>query len=168
LQWAAQKEQQADVGKGNSKVISTAETIVSRSLRIVLAGMSPGSAIDESEPFRELQSALERFIPSVLGLRYEGLDAFRFAVARKVGPEEAEFIGLCLLITDQTWTPFHIRLRVSSTVDKVAALDCKLGEVGEGAGGIVRTPYDSNRVAKLLLSLPGRIHSIQWAHAVSR
>src|SRR5687767_6348445 len=27
--------------------------------------------------------------------RYEGLDGFRFAVARKLGLEEAEFVGLC-------------------------------------------------------------------------
>ena len=119
---------------------STAEEIASRSLRTVLAPISAGSTIADSDEFNTFQSALERVIPSALEVEYpwwrrESLDAFRFAVARKFGPEEAEFIGLCLLISDQTWAAMHLRLRVAAQSDKIEWLECRLGESGTGNGG---------------------------------
>ena len=152
---------------------SRAEEIASRCLRAVLTPLSPGSSIEDSDEFRTFQSAMEYVIPSALQekypwWRYESLDAFRFAVARKLGPEEAELIGLCLLISDQTWTPLHLRLRVSALSDSIEWLDCRLGEPGEGNGGMVRTPYKSTGETKLLSSVAQRLGSISWTYTITR
>jgi ribonuclease inhibitor len=132
-----------------------------------------GSSIGDSDEFTTFQGALERVISSALQetypwWRYESLDAFRFSAAFKLGREEAELIGLCLLMSDQSWTPLHVRMRVSAQSDSIEWLDCKLGESGNGAGGMVRTPYGSLRDAELLYAVTQRLASISWAYAVTR
>jgi len=91
---------------------SIAEKIVSQELRAILARVVTGAPIEHSEQLDQFQSALEFFLTEELGWPQESFDAFRFAVARKVAPEEAEFVGLALLITDQAWTPIHLWLRL--------------------------------------------------------
>jgi hypothetical protein len=153
---------------------SKAEKIASRCLRAILAPISAGAAIEDSDDFSDFQSAMEYFIPSILEeeypwWRWESLDAFSFAEARKTGAEEAEFIGLCLLITDQTWTPFHLRLRIASLGDNIEWLVCRLGESGTGNGGMIRTPYGSSReTTRLLNSVVDRLEFIAWAYTITR
>ncbi len=145
------------------------ERMACRSLRAALAPLAVGSCVETSDDRQSFESALELLIPAWLQDKYpwwrhEGVDAFRFTVARKVGPSEAEFIGLCLLISDQSWTPMHLRLRVSSDEEAVDSLQCKVGEVGEGLGGLARTPYGSTRESKVLHSVAERIEAITWAY----
>lgn len=142
-------------------------------MRVLLERLPYGSAIDDSDQFSIFQSALEHFIPAALRETYpwwehESLDAFRFAVARKVGPDAAEFIGLCLLISDQTWTPIHLRLRLAPNDDRLEQLVLFLGESGTGDGGMVRMPYNSTSDGKLVSSVEPRLQSIQWAYTLSR
>ena len=151
---------------------SRAERIACQSLRAALAPLAAGSFIEPSENRRSFESAMEYVIPARLKheyswWRYESFDGFLFTVARKVGPQEAEFVGLCLLISDQSWTPLHLRLRVSPGDDAIEWLECKVGEVGEGNGGMVRTPYDSTRESKVLHSVAQRLDSILWAYTLS-
>ena len=127
----------------------------------------------DSEDFSAFQVALERVVPSMFAKahpywRYEGLDAFRFAVARKLGPEEAEFIGMCLLVGSQTWTPFHLRLHISPQSDSIDSVECRLGESGSSNGGMVGTPHGSTRETKLLYSVAERLASIPWAYTFTR
>ena len=143
-----------------------------QSLRAALAPLAVGSFIEPSEDRRSFESALEFLIPARLQdeyrwWRYESFDGFLFTVARKVGPHEAEFVGLCLLISDQSWTPLHLRLRVSPDDDALDSMECKVGEVGEGNGGMVRTPYGSTRESKVLHSVAQRLDSIPWAYTLS-
>lgn len=150
-----------------------AETAVSSWLKAVLNSLPQGTAIEDSEALRELESALEFFLSAELAKsypawRYESLDAFRFSVARKVAADEAEFIGLCLLISDQCWTPLHLRLRAASRNDTIDSLDLKLGEAGPGPGGMTRTPYGSSKEATLLHGLAARVESVEWAYAIRR
>jgi hypothetical protein len=147
---------------------SKAETIASQCLRPVLAPLPTGASVQHSERFLEFQSALEFFLPAELGWRYEAFDAFRFAVSRKVGPDEAEFVGLALLISDQAWTPIHLWIRLSPDSDQIDVFECRVGEPGEGASGIVRIPYGSRVVDRFLAQLPNRIESIQWVHRTAR
>jgi hypothetical protein len=150
-----------------------AEELASSCLRELLEPLLPGAAIAESDTFLKLQSALEYLLPAVLAeanssWQGEGLDGFRFSVARKIGPDEAEFIGLALLIADQSWTPLHLRLRVSRQRDLFESIDLRLGEVGSGKGGMERTPWASDRVTKLLYSIEGRVASLPWVYAIKR
>ncbi len=153
--------------------MSRAEEVASRCLRSVLTSLSVGSPIDPSDEFDELQSALERLLPEILRQsypfwRHESLDGFRLAVARKSAPEEAELIGLCLLISNQTWTQFHLRVRPSPHEDSIQWLDCRLGQPGDGAGGMLCLPHDSIAVSKLLYSVGERPDSIEWVYRSTR
>ena len=102
-------------------------------------------------------SGLEFFIPQVLAeihpeWKHESLDGFYPVVARKTGEGEAEIFGLCILISDQTTTPFHLRLQSSPSSDEVSWLECRLGEAGEH--GMVRTPLATH--LKQLIALEGK------------
>ncbi len=152
---------------------SKAEEIASHCLRNVLKPLSAGALIEDSDDFNTFQTALTRVIPSALAeaydhWRYEGLDGFRFAVARKVGPDEAEFVGLCLLVGNQTWIPLYVRVRIAPESDHIVSLDCKVGESGNGWTPMVGTPYGATRETKLLYSVVNRLESIPWAYRITR
>ena len=151
----------------------TAEAVASSRLREILGAVPLGGAIQRSDALRDFESALERLLPAELTTSYswwrgESLDAFQFTVARKTASLEAEFIGLCLLISDQSWTPLHLRMRVADHDNLVAFLELKLGEAGSGPGGMLRTPYGSTRETKVLDRLAGRIDAIDWAYTIER
>ena len=147
---------------------SKAETIVSQELRAILAPLATGAPIPHSERLVSLQGALEFFLPAALGWRHDSFDAFRFVIACKVTPDEAEFVGLALLISDQAWTPIHLWLRLSPDSDQIASLDCRVGEPGEGAEGLMRIPYASGLADKILYSLPERVEAIDWVYRATR
>ena len=147
---------------------SKAEIVASQALRAVLAPLATGASIEASQNLREFESALEYFLPEELGWRDEAFDAFKFGIARKVAHDEAEFVGLGLLISDQAWTAIHLWLRLSPDSDEVALLDCRVGEPRDGRSGIVRIPYASRRVSKVLFGWPERIGTIQWVFRAVR
>jgi hypothetical protein len=152
------------------RMASRTEEAVSRSLRLVLNGLTNGAAIEDSENFRNLLSGLEFFLPSVLGevhqeWRNENMDRIFSAVARKTGPNEAEIIGLCILISDQTLTPIQVRIRVSATKDEIEWIECNVGESGEGRGGMLRTPYNAMS-GRQLMAVAERVSVIDWAFRV--
>jgi hypothetical protein len=114
---------------------SQAEQIVGRSLRTILAGVPNGESIADSEHLRDLLSGMEFFIPEVLrDFHHEWyadfLDDFIPVVARKTGEQEAEFLGLCILISDQTLTPIHLRLQVSRQATRCCGLSAGLAKKG--------------------------------------
>jgi hypothetical protein len=152
---------------------SKAEEIASRCLRTVLKPLSPGASIEDSGEFSEFQTALERVIPAALAeaydyWRYQGLDGFRFALARKLGLEEAEFVGLCLLVDNQNWIPLYVRIRLAQKKDQIEWLECKVGESRNDDEGVAGTPYGSSRETKLLYSVVNRLESIPWAYKITQ
>jgi len=131
----------------------------------------PGSQIVDSEEFRTVQGALEFLIPAALSETYpqwqhESLDGFRFSLARKLGPEEAELAGLCVLISDQKWVPVHLRLRIALESDSVEWFECKLGELGDN--GQMQRGYSQHQLNTLLYTIADRLESVQWAFMVTR
>jgi hypothetical protein len=153
-------------------MVSRAEESISRSLRAVLADLPDGAGIGDSEPFRAVLSGLEFFLPhQVLREIYpewdhESLDGIMPLLARKTGQGEAEIFGLCILISDQTVTPIHVRFQVAASIDEVSWLECRLGE--RGKHGMVRMPYDSSsKMAKRLYALNGKQDQIDWVYKVT-
>jgi hypothetical protein len=153
-------------------MVSRVEENISRSLRAVLADLPAGASIGDSEQFRELLSGLEFFLPQqVLSEIYtewtrESLDGILPCLARKTGEGEAEILGLCILISDQTVTPIHVQLQIAASTDEVSWLECRLGE--RGAHGMVRVPYDSsNALSKRLHALDGKHGRIDWVYKVT-
>ncbi len=152
----------------------TLEENISRALRLCLDGLPIAASIAETAGFRDVLSALEYFIPAVLGeihpewLRDEGLDGVIPVLARKTAEHDAELFGLCILIADQTLAPFHLRMQISDDCDEVNWLECRLGE--RGSNGMIRTPYDSpDNFSKKLYSLAllDKADAIDWVYKVT-
>jgi hypothetical protein len=149
---------------------SKAEEIASRELRKILAGVPTGATIEESQEFQHALAAFEWFLPTVLAEIHpewtrESLDGIYPHVAHKTGEGEAEILGLCCLMSDQTLTPIHIRLQISANTDEISWLELQLGEKGQG--GMVRTPYSSGSIYKRLHALARRTNTIEWVYKVT-
>jgi hypothetical protein len=144
------------------------EEYVSEILRTVLTGVPNGGEIEDSEQLRDVLNGFEYFLPEVLREIHpewnDGLDGFLLYVARKTGDQEAEFVGHCILITDQTTTPIHIRLQLARDLDEVSWLELKLGEKGET--GMVRRPYSYPPSLKRVAALADGIDAIDWFYKV--
>ncbi len=142
---------------------SRAEQNVSRSLRAVLADLPNGASIPETASFREVLSGLEFFLPEVLQeihpeWIHESLDDILPEWVRKAGEREVEIFGVCIIISDQSVTPLHLRFQIAKSSDEVSWLDLRFGERGRE-----RTPYDLlTDVIKRLYSLDMRSESIDW------
>jgi len=155
-------------------MISKSEELTGRSLRSMLAPVRVGDSFADSEEFQDLQLALEHFLPDVLRKVYprewrgQSFDGFSFAVARKTGPSEAEFLGLGLLIADQTWTPVRIHLRAAHEADSITWLACKVGDAGAHGRNKTRLPFGSTKVGKLLAAVEENPNDIEWAFSVVR
>lgn len=153
--------------------VSQAEVAVCRALRLVVEGVAPGESLDQAaDEFRDLCSALEFYLPAVLKehdpfWRGESLDAFQIPVALKSGRLAAELVGLCLLVSDQSWTPFDLSIRISASADQVEALSLRLGERVAGTGQLLRIPYGSPGVGRLGRRVVERRGQIDWAFVVS-
>jgi hypothetical protein len=157
--------------RGEEGIASSAEQAVSGSLRVILAELPSGTDIPDTEQFRWALSGLERFLPDVLAEVYaewnsESLDGIYPVQARRIGGGEAEIFGQCILISDQTLTPLHLRLQLSPVVDEISWLECRIGE--RGKHGMVRMPYDRlNANFKRLYLLDGRADMIDWVYKVT-
>ena len=73
-------------------------------LRAALVAAPVEGTIPDSEDLRRFESALEVYLPGQLGWRHGSFDGFRFCVAERLDSDAAVFLGLALLITDQSWT----------------------------------------------------------------
>ena len=150
---------------------SIAEQLVCRSLRSALTTLSTGDDLVESEPYRQLLRSLEDFLEVLAEVyqewpKFESLDGVTPILARKRGEGQIEMFGVCILIGDQSVTPFHLHLQVAESSDEVDFLECRLGE--RGPSGMVRTPYSPMHVVtKRLLRLEGRADVIDWVYKVT-
>ncbi len=152
-------------------MVSKAEELASRRLRTILAEMPTGENIRDSPEFRDALCGLEWFLPTVLAEIHpewtgESLDGIYPDIAHKIGEREAEILGFCCLMSDQTLTPIHLRLQLSSTVDEVSWLELRLGEKGQA--GMVRIPYSSSpSIHKRLHALSRSASTMEWTYKVT-
>jgi hypothetical protein len=150
---------------------SSAEEAASHCLRAILANLPNGANIDDSEEFRRVLMYVEWFLPEILAEVYsewtgESLDGIYPHVARKTGEGEAEVLGLCCLISDQTLTPFHLRLQLSRSSDEFSWLELRLGE--KGRHGMVRMQYPAaGTIYKRLHALNQRADTMEWVYKVT-
>ena len=168
---------------------SKAESSVVFWLEKELADLNIGAELENSEEMQNAEMALEYYLPEVLREKYpewqkESLDAFYPLTRKKTGVWEFELFGYCILITNQTLTPIHLRLQLGSTPlyrqaprhllpegspenDQVSWLHCRLGEIA--LGRMIRIPYSVWRQTRevLLPALEGRADAIQWAYDIT-
>jgi hypothetical protein len=152
-------------------MVSIPEQRLSRSLRAVLDDLTIGAGIPDSEQYREVLTALQYFIPVVLGeihreWTFQGLDDIVPVEARKTGEGEVELFGVCCIVSDQTLTPLHVHSQVAALDDEISWLECRLGERGQD--GMVRKPYGFlGEMTKRLRVLDGRVDRIDWVYEVT-
>jgi hypothetical protein len=173
---------------------SGAERVVTNVLSAILSGVPDGCDISHCEPFAELLAALEGFILQVLReaqpeWEHESLDGVLPVFARKTRDGEVEILGLCILISDQTLSPFHLRLELAASGEEISWLECRLGErstLGTKSNilmwqlerrlnklgqkleeGMLQTPYGSSKATKRLHALRGDPAEIEWFYKVA-
>ncbi len=139
-----------------------------RGLRDACDNVPIGCDISQSEGFGIVVSALEFYVFAVLRevhafWKHESLDGVFHEVAIKTAARQAEIAGLCILISDQTLTPYHVQLRCAPDLDEIEWLDCRLGEIYDDK--MVRIPYSSERGGKW--SVADRLKSIKWQFHVA-
>ena len=132
-----------------------------------MEGLAIGSslAVDSSS---EICDVLELLIPDILRREHnewerESIDGFFFSVAVKNDDRSCELAGTCLLITDQTVTPFALNISVSGP-GQLGSFRIRLGEPGIGPLGI-SGPVCTSRAARQMLSdLTGRLGDVHWVY----
>ena len=149
----------------------TPEQRIGRALRSVLERIADGEEFLETRQLRRISIGLEYFLPSILDETYpywkhESLDGFFFSEARKVDARQAELFGMCILISDQTLTPLHLRLKVAPSEGKIDWMECNLGERGPGAGGMERVPWSQWRYNPFA-GLPNSKELMDWVFRVT-
>jgi hypothetical protein len=155
----------------SAAIVSILEQRLSRSLRLILADLPNGASIPDSEQYRDALTALQYFIPVILGEIYrewtfQGLDDVVPVEARKTGEGEAEIFGLCCFVSDQTLTPLHLHLQVAASNDEISWLECRLGERWQE--GMLRKPYRFLReMTKHIRALEGKVDLIDWVYKVT-
>jgi hypothetical protein len=146
---------------------ATLETRISRALRSILDALPNGADIPRSAEFQEVLVGLEFYLPAVLAEVYgewrnESLDGILPLVARKTAEREAEIVGHCILISDQTLAPFQLRLQIIPNGDEISWLECRLGEAG--AEGMVRMSNDFRATRKRVYAFQQGLAEINWAY----
>ena len=155
----------------NYQVANNLEFKLASELGDLLRELSVGEFFAVS-PSADICYALELFLPQLLRSRYpewetESLDGIFVARAIKTGVAAAQFAGTCILISDQTVTPFLIDLELSPLTASVAAVRVMLGEPGRGRLKISGPPCNSHAARQMLESLISRLNRVAWTYTVA-
>jgi hypothetical protein len=146
------------------------EKSIAAGIRAALAPLPVGANIESTDEFRYVLGALERYIPEMLRELHpewedESLDGILPAVARKPAPNEIELIGECILISDQTLVPVHLRMQVADDNDEICWLECRLGERVEGI--MKRVPYKRSYAIGRTMDAVAGVRRLDWFYAVT-
>lgn len=117
-------------------------------------------------------ASLELFIPRELARRHqewakESLDGVFVARARKTGSVATELAGICILISDQTVTPFLIAMALSSSERSIESYRVRIGEPGGGPLGISGPGCNSREAQDLLANVATRLGRIAWSYEIA-
>ena len=123
------------------------------------------------ESSSDLFGTLEVLIPAILRSRHpewseESIDGFFLSSAVKGFDGAAEILGTCILISDQTVTPFAIDVAVTSA-ETFRSFRIRLGEAGHGPLGISGPKCTSPAARELLNALNTRLDQIAWVYDVA-
>lgn len=132
-----------------------------------LDGVAVGAALP-IDSASDLCDTLEFVIPKILRREHsewerESIDGFFFSLAVKYDERAAELAGTCILISDQTVTPFALDMRLSDT-ETFESLRILLGEPGQGPLGISGPACTSVAARTMLAGLNRRLHEVDWAY----
>ena len=152
------------------KSIANLERVAAAQFAHSLEGKAVGSplSLDSSS---DLCYTLELLIPEILRRDHpewseESIDGFFFSSTRKSGEGSGDLSGTCVLISDQTVTPFALNLRLSNSWT-FQLFRIRLGEPGTGPLGISGPKCNSRAAKAMLLGLNTRLERVAWAYDVT-
>jgi hypothetical protein len=136
-----------------------------------IAGYLESAPVGSQLPIQSsaaLCDILERLVPCVLRLHHpewqsESIDGFFFSSAVKTDEASVELTGMCILIRDQSVTPFRLNMHLSDPLE-LARLRIRLGEPGGGALGISGPAVTSNAATRALDGLGGCVETVDWVY----
>ena len=154
-----------------NEVTPKLEATIASELRALVAEIPVGAEF-RVPPSEDFCASLEIVLSRLLGRRHpewekESLDGFFVAIARKTGAAAVQLAGTCILISDQTVTPFLVELALSPTGETIASFRVYLGEPGEGRLGISGPECNSREADELLIAIPTRLHDINWTYKIA-
>lgn len=155
---------------GSNHLDSNTESSIVSELSVLLKQTPVGSGF-QLEPSSNLCFLLEIAIPQILSCHHsewqgETLDGIFVASAQKLDLESAQLSGTCILMRDQSLTPFSLRLVLDASLSKLASCQILLGESGRGHLGISGPSCHSDKGQILQYTLMERISHIQWVYAI--
>jgi hypothetical protein len=149
---------------------SDLERIAANQLEALLEQVAVGStlSVDSSS---DLCDTLELLIPEILRRDHrewekESIDGFFFSSAIKTDERSCELAGTCILISDQTVTPFALTLGLGET-DMFRSFRVRLGEPGRGPLGISGPACNSRAAQEMLFALNERLDQVDWVYAAA-
>ena len=153
------------------RVRPSLESRIATEVTALVAGVPVGTEFTVL-PSEEICSSLEYFLPELLSRRYskwrwESLDGIYVGCARKTGPSAIQLVGICILISDQTMTPFFVELASSPSGESIASFRVCLGEPGRGPLGISGPEWNSHQADELLIGLPTRLDRVDWSYTIA-
>jgi hypothetical protein len=136
--------------------------------------VSAGSPV-QVDSSSKLWLILELFIPQILRRKHpewahESVDGFFFSSAVKTAERSAEFAGTCILISDQTVTPFDLTLSLSDA-EGFRSFRIRLGEPGNGPPLGISGPVCTSPAARdvlLRLTASGQQRVVRDATALQK
>ncbi|HPF40535.1 MAG TPA: hypothetical protein P5081_10020 [Phycisphaerae bacterium] len=69
--------------------------------------------------------------------RTEGLDGIIPSTARRLDHQTAEIVGVCILLTHQTFTRLHVQLTPDAESDRLSTLIFRVGEADCATGAMI-------------------------------
>lgn len=122
-------------------------------------------------PSADICASIELFLPKLLRVEHpewerESLDGIFVARAVKTENLAAEFLGTGVLISDQTVTPFMVRLKLTPSTKSFESVQIRLGEAGGGHLGISGPSCNSPDAGLLLSTLRTRKNEIRWVYVL--
>ena len=135
-----------------------------------LEGVDVGSALP-IDSASDLCDTLEYVIPAILSDAHrewegESHDGFYISSAVKSGDAGAALAGTCILISDQTVTPFALDVNLADA-GTFRTFRVRLGEPGSGRLGISGPPVHSSAAREMLWALNDRLERVAWAYDVT-
>lgn len=145
------------------------ERLAARELDTLLQNKAIGTSLAIGMTSK-LSLILERFIPQLLRREHpewenESIDGLIFSHAVKRAEAGAQLAGACILISDQTVTPFNFDLHIAAD-DRLRPIWIRLGERGDGPLGISGPACNSRSANELLAGLDARLGRIEWVYEV--
>jgi hypothetical protein len=98
--------------------------------------------------------------------KHEDIDGLQIARAIRSGTVSAKMLGTCILITDQSVTPFALEIRLGDP-HTIHSLRLRLGEPGTGQLGISGPACESSAAATLRMGLALRLDEVDWTYDIS-